>query len=309
MTPEQHALRDEALDWLVKTGDPGFDDWDAFTNWLERSPAHADAYHMAAGDMADMDEWLAEVAAPAVPKPLAAPRRSRNPMRWAIAASFAALAATGAFVFSPAFTSDAYSTAAGQTRTIALGNGDQLILNGDTQVRVSGLDRRDVEIERGQMLLQLASDGHVEVTAGDLKFVDIGTIFEVAREGRSTRLLVEEGSVLADPGGAKVTIKAGQMLETADGARVLRASAAPDAAAGGWTSGQLTYFDATLGQVATDLRRSTGLAFSASAAMAQRRFSGTLSVDQIRNNPSSLGPLVGGHISRVGDQWKLEEGG
>lgn len=307
MIPDRSTLRDEALNWLVKTGDPGFDDWDAFTDWLERSPGHADAYHQVAGDVAEMDEWLADVPPPASPAPL--PVRRFAPARWGIAASVAALAVTGTFVLSPAFTSDHYSTAAGETRTIALGNGDQLILNGDTVVEIAGFDRRDIAIDRGQMLLRLDSDRHVEVTAGDLQFVDIGTVFEVSRDGNQTRLLVEQGSVMADPSGAKVMVRAGQMLEAADGASRLKPSSTPSAEPGSWTSGQLSYFDASIGQVTTDLRRSTGLAFSPSAAMAQRRFSGTLSVDQVRKDPSSLGPLLGARVVKSDGQWMLEEGG
>lgn len=307
MTPDQHTLRDEALDWLVKTGDPGFDDWDRFTAWLERSPEHASAYHAVADGMAEMDELLASVPQPAAPVTSRPARQGFSP-RWAIAASFVAMAATGAVVLSPAFTVDRYATIAGQTRTIALGNGDELLLNGDTSITVGGLGRRDVALERGQVLLRLASDRHVEVTSGDLQMVDIGTVFEVTRDGTETRLLVEEGSVLADPKGAKVTVAAGQMLRTHDGATTLAASNAPDSQPGSWASGQLTYVDASVAQVLADLRRSTGLAFSPSAAMGQRRFSGTLSIDEIRKDPRSLGPLLGAKMNAVGREWKLEEG-
>lgn len=307
MTPEQQLLRDQALDWLVKTGDPRFDGWDAFTAWLEQSPGHADAYHALAGDVADMDQWLVD-AQPSV-QPLTAPMRHVGPIRWAIAASVAVLAAAGAILLSPALTSDRYTTAAGEIRTIALGNGDQLILNGDTKVEMSGLDRRDISLEQGQLLLKMTSGDHVEVTSGDLRFVDVGTIFEVARESAKTRLLVSEGLVLVDPKGAKVKVAAGQMLEAADGAPTLKPAPAADAEAGGWTTGQLAYFDASVAQVATDLRRSTGLAFSPTGATGQRRFSGTLSIDHVRRDPASLGPLLGVRVSKAGNEWELKEGG
>ena len=50
------ALQDEAAAWAVRTGDPAFDDWDGFTAWLERDPAHARAYDeviLAVGEAAD----------------------------------------------------------------------------------------------------------------------------------------------------------------------------------------------------------------------------------------------------------------
>lgn len=307
MTPDQRSTNDQALDWLVKTGDPDFDDWDGFTAWLEQSPANADAYHAQAGGIADMDQWLDKVE-PVVAPPLPLPTRNHR-VRWAVAASFAALAATGAVLLSPAFTTDHYTTVAGQTQTIALGDGDELLLNGETEVKLGGLNRRDVDVEQGQVLLKMASGRHVEVTAGDVSFVDVGTVFEVAREGSRTRLLVKQGVVMADPSGAKVRVGAGQMLETSDGASQLKPLPSSDAEAGGWSTGQLTYSNATLTQVAIDLRRSTGLAFSPSGATGRRTFSGTLSVDNIRHDPASLAPLFGVQVRNSGGQWILEEGG
>ncbi len=50
-------MNEEALGWVIRTRDPEFDDWDAFTIWLEGDPARATAYDalMAAdADLADM---------------------------------------------------------------------------------------------------------------------------------------------------------------------------------------------------------------------------------------------------------------
>ncbi|WP_430098150.1 FecR/PupR family sigma factor regulator [Novosphingobium resinovorum] len=43
-----NGIRDAALGWAVRAGDPAFADWEAFTLWLEADPAHARAYQPAA---------------------------------------------------------------------------------------------------------------------------------------------------------------------------------------------------------------------------------------------------------------------
>lgn len=304
MNAEQDRVRSEALDWLVKTGDPGFDQWDRFTQWLEQSPDHADAYHWLAAGLADADGLLTDVR---VAEPEVAPVQPRRHMRLAFAASVAVLAAAGAVMLSPLLTTDDYATAPGQMRTIALEDGNRLILNGDTKVTLAGLNRDEIRLEKGQLFLKLDGKPRVAVTSGDLRFVDIGTVFEVSRSGSETRLVVSEGAVMADPDGARVKVGAGQMLETHDGDDTLGVQPA-STAAGGWVNGQLNYSDAPISQVLDDLHRSTGLVFSTSPAMSAGRFSGTLSAKDIRNDPETLGPLLGVSVKRSGDKWLVEGG-
>ena len=148
---------------------------------------------------------------PAAPDPI-----ERPPRRWALALSGAgALAVTGLLVQRAAPT--AYETRAGEQRTVALGGEDRLIMNGQTRVAVAGLDRRSIRLEGGEILLQLREAGAepIRVAAGDLELVDVGTVFSVARSGRSTRVVVAEGEVVADPAGAKLRLPGGTRLEAA----------------------------------------------------------------------------------------------
>lgn len=306
MNAERDRVRAEALDWVVRTGDPGFDQWDNFTQWLERDPAHVDAYHALSASLADMDPLIRDLPA-AEPVPVTAPLGRPVHWRLAVAASVAILAASGGILLAPAFTTDGYSTAPGETRTIAMGDGNTLVMNGDTRLRIAGLSRDEVKLEQGQVLLRLDGAPKVRVTTGDLSFVDIGTVFEVAREGHDTRLLVSEGEVMADPDGARVKVGAHEMLEAKDGDRLLAAKPA-SGEAGAWASGQLNYIDAPVTQVLADLRRSTGLVFSPTATMSAQRFSGTLSVADIRKDPASLGPLLGVSVKRSGESWLVERG-
>lgn len=305
MTQTADRLWDAAAGWLARTHDPAFDDWDGFTAWLEQDPAHAEAYQQMAESADQLEPALAQL-----PPPISAqPARPRGaPWQWAVAASLAGLGALGIAVL-PQWRGETYQTAPGEMRTIALAEGDTLVLNGGTRVRVAQFAGRRVTLDEGQVLLRLNGDGDpVHVRSGDLELVDVGTVFDVARAGHSTRVVVSEGKVMADPAAARVTIAAGQRLDTNDGARVLKAEAAGVDAAGSWRDGQLSYAGEDLDRVALDLTRSTGVDFSVDPAMRRRQFSGTISVDAVRRDPASLGPLLGVAVQRSGRQWKLGRG-
>lgn len=294
--------REAALDWLVRTNDPEFDRWDEFTAWLEQSPDNADAYHSLAAVEAEMLP-LVEAA------PVPGENQERRPVRrgMALAASVAALAALTTAVIAPRMMPIDYSTGSGEVRVIALGGQDELVMNGETRLQLAGWDRRTVRLEQGQVLLRLhAPDGDkIEVISGDLELVDVGTVFEVSRDGRQTRVLVSEGAVVADPDGARLQLAAGQRLDTEDGAALLQAMPADIASVGSFERGQLSYLDEPLHNVIADLSRSTGIDFSASAAISSRRFTGTLSVAEVKRDPRSLGPLLGVPIERSGQGWRL----
>ena len=44
MNGAKAMMNEEALGWVIRTRDPEFADWEAFTAWLEADPAHAPAY-------------------------------------------------------------------------------------------------------------------------------------------------------------------------------------------------------------------------------------------------------------------------
>ena len=291
--------REAALGWLVRSNDPEFDGWDEFTAWLEQDSANADAYHALAASEAEMLPLVRAV--PIAPE--AVPGRRRL----ALVAGVAAVAAAATAVIAPRMMPVDYVTRPGEVRVVELGGSDRLAMNGGTRLELAGWDRRSIRLAEGQVLLELRdrSQDKIELTAGDLRLVDVGTVFEVARDGSATRVIVSEGAVLADPAGASLKIAAGQRLDTVDGAVVLQARPADTAAVGAFERGQLVYVDEPLDQVVSDLRRSTGLDISADTAISARRFSGTLSVAEVKRDPKSLGPLVGVPIKQSGKAWTL----
>ena len=293
--------REAALDWLVRTNDPDFDAWDEFTAWLEADPTNADAYHALVESEERMRPFVE--AMPVVD--VVVPERKRP--RLAIAAGIAALAAAATAIVAPRMMAVEYSTGPGEVRIVSLGGQDELVMNGSTRLELAGFDRRTVRLAQGQVLLRLNDPGQdkIELLSGDLKLVDVGTVFEVARDGQDTRVVVSEGAVVADPGGAGLKLMPGQRLDTTDGAAVLQAGPADISSVGSFERGQLSYVDEPLGNVVADLRRSTGIDISASTAISARRFSGTLSVAEVKRDPNSLAPLLGVSVERSGQGWKL----
>lgn len=293
--------REAALDWLVRTNDPEFDAWDEFSSWLEADSSNADAYHEVVQSETEMTPFVEAV-------PVAEPMvRTSNRPRLALVAGVAVLAAAATAIVAPRMMAVEYSTGPGEMRVVSLGGQDQLVMNGDTKLELAGFDRRTVRLAEGQVLLRLndPSKDKIELLSGDLKLVDVGTVFEVARDGKDTRVIVSEGAVIADPGGAGLKLMPGQRLDTSDGAAVLQAVAADVSAVGSFERGQLSYVDEPLGHVIADLRRSTGIDFSTSAAISARRFSGTLSVAEVKRDPRSLAPLLGVSVEQAGQGWKL----
>eukprot|EP01136_Pigoraptor_vietnamica_P037525 Opistho-1_new@105577 len=100
MTMESNALptpeiAEAAQLWAIRTSDPGFSDWDGFTQWLEESPAHLTAYETAVAQVDEAAELLAAAPKPAW-QPEAETRYQAPRHRWfAGAAIAAAIAAVG----------------------------------------------------------------------------------------------------------------------------------------------------------------------------------------------------------------------
>jgi transmembrane sensor len=178
-------------------------------------------------------------------------------------------------------------------------------------MELSGFKKRTVRLEEGQILLSLREPGAAKtwVKTGDLQLVDIGTVFEVTRNGSSSEVVVSEGSVVADPEGARLRLSTGQGLSTADGASVLRAMAVEAQAAGGFVRGQLSYRDRRIDHVVRDLRRSTGLDFVEDPDISAHRFTGTLAVSEVKRDPRSLEPLLGVSVERSGQTWRMQRRG
>jgi transmembrane sensor len=302
MMPKQiNDVEAVALDWVVRVGDPAFEDWDAFQTWLEADPGHAAHYHMLAAE-------IDEVAAASVPLPApvaaAAPRRRSIWIGSALAASLAVV--VGYATLRETAAPYAVETTAGAMRMVALADGSTITLGGATRVTLDRHDQRIAVLDHGQALFQVHHDARdpFEVTVGGQRLVDIGTAFDVKRSARRTLIAVSEGAVEFAPDGAAIRLVAGQGLVAQDGVAPV-ATRVDIAAVGAWRDGNLAYDGAPLSEVAADLTRSLGVTITADRSVATRPFYGTIVVPQVKRDPHQLAALLDLTAQRRGTTWVL----
>lgn len=311
--PFPAEMKDAARGWAIALRDPGFDDWDGFTDWLAADPAHPAAYDAAC----DTDEAVVALfstpAQIAIPQPRPTVRPRRPMLRWVAGSGAVAAAVALAFVYTgsqPAGAPYTIATRAGVSQTIDLEPGTQIVLNGDSRVTLDRDRPRYASLDRGEALFVVRHDDArpFTVDVGTAKLVDLGTVFNVAHIDRATRVAVSEGVVMYNPDSDAVRLDAGKSLEVADGRLTVR-SVSPDAV-GSWRDGTLVYDDAPLPQVASDLSRSLGVAVTLSPTLQGSRFTGTLA---IRGAPDDVltrvAPLLGGVASPNGGGWTVSSRG
>jgi len=302
--PHDDPIREQAVAWAVRTGDPGFADWEAFTAWLEQDPAHAEAYDRVTAAVADAAAGLAALPPAANDEAPAFPRVRRSWLAGALAASLAALLAIGVWQVS----SDRYTmeTAPGEIRTFALADGGEIALSGGTRLELDRDDPRFARLEQGQALFTIRHDAAdpFRLEVGDDTLVDAGTVFDVRRSAAAMSVAVSEGAVVFNPYAQNVRLGPGDMLATTNGSYTVRK--VPLGQVGEWREGRITFQDASLAEIAADLTRATGISYTAGAGAATRTYSGSIVVMPLRDDPRALGPLLGVGVRPAGDGWVIE---
>lgn len=296
------TIRERALEWAVRTGDPEFTDWDAFTDWLDEDPAHAAAYDVVAAAVADASE--AFVAAPLAANddvPVHALQVRRRWLPGALAASL--VLAVGFGLWQGGDARYVVQTAPGEIRTVTLADGGSVVLSGGTRVELDHKDARYARLESGQALFNIHHDERnpFAVEVGKDQLVDAGTVFDVELEDGHMQVAVSEGLVLFNPGKEDVKVAPGRMLARQGDAYTL--TAFEPGQVGEWRSGRVTFENAPLDVVAARLSRMTGVAFAAEGSGGA--FSGSILIAPLRKDPQSLGALLGATIRRDGDRWVI----
>ncbi|SNS72470.1 FecR family protein [Sphingomonas laterariae] len=310
-------IRDAAIDWLVRQRDPAFDEWEAFGDWLAEDPTRAAIYQELAALDADIGDWFAVAPSPvSAPDPVSgtvriAPsslsrRRFGGWLGGAVAASLVAMTGYAVLQSRP----DPYSieTAAGERRSVRLADGSSIDLNGATRLILDRRDARVATLDRGEALFTVVHDDDRPfiVHAAGAELRDVGTIFNVVRDGGRLSVAVAEGEVIYNPGAENVSLPAGRTLMVRDGDAVVRRRAADPAAMVAWRQNRLVYDGAPIGDVAADLHRNLGLAITAAPDVAARPFRGAIALE--RNDDrflARLGPLLDVTVERGQQGWVL----
>lgn len=304
MAQDGRTIDDQALDWIVRTGDPGFDDWPGFMAWMEADPAHAARYQALS---ADIDEGVAMLP-PAAPVAMTAPAAipSRRRYRWAggaIAASLAVVA--GYAVLDQRAEPYAVETAQGATRTIALADGSRMTLGGGSRVMLDRSDSRVATLDRGAAMFVVRHDpaDPFEVRVGEARLVDVGTAFDVTRTADGLRVAVSEGAVDYNPGADAIRLTPGQGLAVS-GVRAVRYSV-ETSDVGAWREGRLAFDGVALSEVASDLSRTLGIAIAVAPAIADRPVRATIMTAGLRDDPTALAALLNVTMRRSATGWTM----
>lgn len=266
-------LNEQAAAWVVRLNSDQRTqaDLDAFRAWLAESEAHRRAYADSAslwvgvGMLAESEE-AREILLPSRPHARRRPLLNRRSALFG-GVGMAAAAALAAVAVAPMLATRTYRTAPGEQRRLVLADGSDVLLDTDSELRVSlGRSHRQLFLDRGQAFFKVAKDRTrpFRVFVGTDEVRAIGTAFGVRRLGERARVTLEEGRVgiyrIGPSSTGRPSDRPMAMLEPGQQA-VLAPSARPQIGAAdlrraqAWRTGRLILEDSSLAEAAAELNR------------------------------------------------------
>jgi transmembrane sensor len=301
------AIEARATDWVIRQRDPDFADWERFADWLDEDSRHLAVYDL----LASMDVDLGSLPVPARPASVVSfevPKRSAPTRRaWLGGAAAAALVGMIGYSFIGAGATR-IETIAGEHRTLDLADGSRIEINGATVLELDKARPRFAKLESGEAMFHVVhrAGDPFTVDVGNAKLVDLGTAFNIVRRENATSVAVSQGIVLYNPDRENVRLIAGKAIEARDGAARPKLVDIDVHNVGGWRTGQLVYTSSSLGEVAQDLNRTTGMTISVSPAVRALPFRGALLIGKDRNRTiDDLTALAGIRAEKTTDGWLL----
>lgn len=309
---EQESVVDQAIDWHVRLTEANESEWADFVVWIEADAAHAEAYDV----VASQDRLIGDAEFPArVPVPVAV--NDNSPRRWAWMAGGAIAAALTAALLVPGPATRSASpyeiaTRPGERQTIALADGTKVEVSGGTRLRLDHADTRVATLVGGEATFHVRHDAAhpFAIATGAITISDMGTVFDVTRDGARVSLAVAEGAVSFRAGGQALTLRAGDALVADERiGQVSRGTVAPDTV-GSWRSDTLSFDGQPLSEVAARLNRLYATGLSVDASLSAQPFTGMVRFTGAadRDVPHLAG-LIGANWRRDGKGWTLASGG
>ena len=304
---------EQAIDWHVRQRDMSAAEWDAFATWLEDSPANARAYDAVAMADALLVAPVAEPEPVIAEPPLAVPVAANDNRGWGRWWLMGGVAAAVALIAGPVLMQAhpdirVEQTRPGETRVIALNDGTQVELAGGSRLRLDRNDMRVATLESGQALFRVRHDASApfELRSGDVAIRDVGTVFNVRREGARLYVTVAEGAVAFAPRGQTVQLTAGQGVRLDEARGSLRRVQVDPAMVGGWRRGLLDLDGDTVDTIAARLQSAYGMRIAVEGPLAKRSVTGLVRVtgDASRDVPR-LAKLIGAEWRQSGGDWIL----
>lgn len=305
------SIIDQAIAWHLRQSDMVDSEWRDFIVWLESDPAHAQAFDAVALEQAMLVEnatvFHSAVAEPANDN-IAAPARKA----WWGAAGVAAAAVIAVAVVPSMLqpNSDLYAvtTKPGEQRNIALANGTRIEMNGGSRVTLDRNNPRFAALDEGEATFHVQHDAAIPfvLRSGSISVQDLGTVFNVVRDGKRLDVEVAEGSVLFQPDREAVTVEAGSALTAREDLGRVTTSTIDVAKVGGWRTRSLTFRGEPVAQVATSLLRLDGAILVIDPALSSRPFTGMLQLTgKAERDVPQIAALIGANWRRDGERWAL----
>lgn len=302
MLNKANLALDQAIAWHLQASAMDESQWDKFIDWLEASPANRAEYDR----LAQVDGLVAELQPRQARTPAAfhpASRRRVAPL-WGFGAVAALVVALATWSLSPGGSSlQVEQTSAGTTKQIAFAGGTRIDLNGETRLTYEPSSPRQITLESGEALFSVHhSNQPFVVDAGGFRIRDLGTVFNVRVSPASLDLEVSEGQVLFDPGGANLTVNAGERVAV-DRPRNLIVKSAMRTS-GSWVSGELAFEDSKLSDVVAAMHRRSGIDIRLSEGLSNAPFTGNIRLSgEEQADVAHLASLIGADYRREGGAW------
>ncbi len=312
----------QARAWYVRLANDqaGSEDWMAFTDWLEQSPAHVDAYDAVELALADIPIANPLEQTPPTPgdKPASVPANDSDPLpanvtrfpiqkrnrsAWlgrivAVAAVLMAalVVVNRTDIFNPPAMAVQYATNIGEQRDVVLSDGTHLTLNTNTRLSVT-MDKksRQVRLESGEAFFKIAKDEKrpFRVLAMGTTITDIGTSFDVYAADKGLKIAVAEGIVEMTTPEQTVRLTQGMAAFRKRGSDHVRTDKVDTEAISTWRDGILVVEDMPLSVLVPELNRYfKNPIVITDEKTARLTFSGALNIKDESNMLDSLQALL-----------------
>lgn len=247
-----------------------------FQEWLAERASHAEEYALC-----EITWEVSREAANQMSEP-SRPRHTGVVLQRRAAISLLAAAVAGLVIWFWPPSTQTWTTAAGEQRTLVLEDGSRVTLNTRTRIVARFARRaRAIELQEGEAFFEVAKDASrpftVSTSLGSARAV--GTRFNVYLEDRRLAVTTEEGRVLVDSAatGKGVLVEAGTQAELRPGMAHAIVKAADLTTALNWLTQRLEVDNAPLESVLRDFSRYTAIPVRADTpAIAALRVSAVL---------------------------------
>ena len=298
-------LSEAALRWIVRlnSGTATSADREAYRAWRMTSPEHETAAVEAEALWADMSELHVDPATGLIRPGRKPPHLSRR----ALLTGVVGLGVAGAGLWaSDAFTrlfAD-YASETASTRTIALPDGSQIVLNARSAIDVLFNDgMRRIELLEGEAFFDVVADPGLpfEVAVGDITVTALGTAFDIARDLPDARaeIAVTSHAVRVRSGSSRsgADIREGESVSVDNSGRLGSVRPQDATITGAWRNGLYIADARTLAEVVSALSPwHRGSIVLLDGALGGLRVNAVL---DLRDPQGSLAALEGGLPIRV----------